>query len=245
MGALRRRVEIATVPGEARAVVEDDFHHFRVTVRHRDDVVTEAFADAPRHPTVLCPLASDRLEDLVGMRLNPSSAQVLRQTDARQQCTHMIDLAGLAVAAAARQIARRTYDIEVPDREDGRTHARLWRDSEPVLDWIVERSRIVEPAPFAGHDIGSGFTAWVADTLGADEAEAALVLRRAVFISGGRGLDLDAPGRTTGPMGGCWVWQPERSAGARRIVGSTLDFTDRAAALTLDDREWLAFEGAG
>ena len=75
-----------------------------------------------------------------------------------------------------------------------------------------------------------------------DEAEAALVLRRAVFISGGRGVDLDAPDRRMGPRGGCWAWQPERAQRAVRMVGSTLDFTDRADDLTAHDRGWLAFD---
>jgi hypothetical protein len=242
MGALRRRIGIATRPGEARAVVEDDFHNFRVTVRHGAGVVTQAFAGAPRHPTALCPQASDRLGELVGMALNPSSGEALRHTDARQQCTHMIDLAGLAVAAAARGLARRTYDIEVTDPDDTGSRARLRRDGELVLDWAVRRGLITEPPPFAGRHVGTGFTAWAAEALEPDLAEAALVLRRGVFIAGGRGVDLDAPGRTTGPIGGCWVWQPERAAQAKRIVGSTLDFTDRPAALTLGDRGWLAFE---
>jgi hypothetical protein len=97
------------------------------------------------------------------------------------------------------------------------------------------------PAPYAGLAIGTGFTGWVRDRLSLDEAEAALVLRRAVFISGGRGVDLDAPGRTTGPMGGCWVWQPERAASAKRNIGSTQDFTGRAELLTQDDQAWLDF----
>ena len=91
-------------------------------------------------------------------------------------------------------------------------------------------------------EIGAGFTQWASAGLSTDEAEAALVLRRAVFISGGRGVDLDTPGRRTGPMGGCWVWQPERAADARRNVGSTLDFTGREESLTAADRRWLAFE---
>ena len=125
MKAMNRRIEIATRPHEARAVVEDDFHHFRVTLRHADGVVTEALSRALRWPNALCPVAGERLSELVGMPLNASSAAVLGHTDARQQCTHMIDIAGLAVAAAARGIPRRSYAAVVPDRQDGRTHAVL------------------------------------------------------------------------------------------------------------------------
>ena len=154
----------------------------------------------------------------------------------------MIDLAGLAVAAAARGIARRSYEAEVPDRAEGRSVPRLRRDGATILTWEMEGPVIVGPQAYAGRGIGSGFTGWAREGLSLDEAEAALVLRRAVFISGGRGFDLDAPGRNTGPMGGCWTWQPERAARALRVVGSTLDFTDRADDLTADDGGWLAFE---
>jgi len=247
MGLLRRRIEIATRPdvgggGEARAVVEDDYHHFRVTVRHQARQVTEAYSASRRFPTAICPLAGDQLAELVGMSLSASSVAVMLQTDARQQCTHMIDLAGLAVAAAAQGVARRTYDVEVPDRIRGRSRPALWRDGALVLTWEMDGPMIIQPEPYAGRAIGSGFTGWAQGHLPPDLAEAALVLRRAVFISGGRGIDLDAPGRQTGPMGGCWTWQPERAARAVRIKGSTLDFTDRAEDLTNDDQAWLAFK---
>lgn len=241
-GALHRRVEIATQPGEARGVVEDDFHHFRVVIRHADGVVTEAFSDAPRHPTVICPAAGARLSELVGMRLDPSSAAALGHTDARQQCTHMIDLAGLAIAAASRQIARRTYEAIVPDRVDDRTAPSLTRDGAPVLAWEMAGDVIQSPVPYGERSIGTGFTGWARDALDLDAAEAALVLRRAAFISRGRGVDLDAmAGGRTGPMGGCWTWQPERADRAARMIGSTVDWTGRAELLTADDQDWLAF----
>ena len=133
MGSLRRRVDVASRldgvgTGEARGAVEDDYHHFKVTLRARDGVVTEALTESPRHPNALCPAAGERLVELVGMRLSEVSAAVMERTDARQQCTHQIDMAGLALAALARGIERRTYEVEVPDRVDDRTHARLWRD---------------------------------------------------------------------------------------------------------------------
>ncbi|MDB5446991.1 MAG: hypothetical protein JWQ97_2308, partial [Phenylobacterium sp.] len=202
--------------------------------------VIEAVSEAPRHPNALCPTAGLRLSEIVGMPLNAASAAVMEVTDARQQCTHQIDLAGLAVAALAQRRPHRIYQVEVPDRVDGRTTATLKRDGELFLQWELQGPKIIAPEPYAGRDIGTGFTGF-ARGLPLDEAEAALVLRRAVFISGGRMIDLDAPGRTTGPMGGCWVWQPERAALATRIVGSTRDFTGRADELARDDQAWLAF----
>lgn len=241
-GVLHRRIGIATQPGEARVALEDDFHHFRITLRHQGGVVTAAFAVTLRHPNALCPSASARLTELVGMGLSLSAAAVLQHTDARQQCTHMIDMAGLAVAAAARGTPRRVYTAQVPDRVNGRTTATLWRDGAQVLHWALDRGHIAAPPPFTGLDVGAGFTGWVAANLPDDEAEAALVLRRAVFIANGRRYDLDREEFLgTGPLGGCWAWQPERAGLATRVVGSTLEFTGRAELLTQDDAAWLDF----
>jgi len=238
-GALRRRIDIATFPGEARAVLEDDFHNFRVSVRHRDGVVTAVTSEAPRHPNALCPAAGQRLSELVGMRLDASSVAAHQRTDARLQCTHQIDLAGLAIAALANGLAARTYEVEMPDRVDGAATARLWRDGALLLSWDMRDGAIVSPEPFSGRELGSGFTGWASTALPADLAEAALVLRRAVFISSGRTIDLDTPGMRTGPIGGCWAWQPERADAAVRMVGSTWDFTDLREALTRGDQAWL------
>ncbi len=230
--------------GEGRGVVEDDMHHFRVTLTARDGIVIDTATAAPRFPNVLCPSAGDRVRELVGKPLVEASAAVMEFTDARQQCTHQFDLASLIVAAMARGISRRTYEAESPDRVDDKTHARVWRDGALIYGWDMNGLTIEGPDPFVGRSLGSGFTGWVREALSLEDAEAALVLRRTVFISSGRAIDLDDPSRRvgTGPMGGCWVWQPQRAGFAHRVVGSMQDFTHRAEALTRSDRGWLAFE---
>jgi hypothetical protein len=245
MGTLHRRTEIAAREVsagvfEARAVVEDDFHHFRVAVRASDGHVTEIWSQALRNPNTLCPSAGIRLSELIGMPLNAASAAVSEVTDARQQCTHQIDLAGLAVAALAQRRPHRVYEGAVPDRIDGRTVATLRRDGLEILQWALDDQTIVSPGPYAGRILGSGFTGF-ARGLPLEEAEAALVLRRIVFISGGRGVDFSAPGKV-GPVGGCWAWQPERMAQAVRLPASKLDFTGRAEDLVQDDQDWIRFQ---
>ena len=69
MGAYRRRIEIVTEPGEARAVLEDDYHNFRVAIRHDGATVTDIASSSPRVPTTLCVHAGKELQALVGMRL--------------------------------------------------------------------------------------------------------------------------------------------------------------------------------
>jgi hypothetical protein len=72
------------------------------------------------------------------------------RTEQRFQCTHLLDLAGLAIAAAARGLSRRRYDASVQDRIEEKTQPLLLRDDEPVLTREVERDVIVGPHPYAG-----------------------------------------------------------------------------------------------
>lgn len=251
MGVLRRRIAVATRKfalgvHEARAAVEDDFHHFRVTIVSRDGHVETAAAQSLRTPTVICSQAGNRLIELIGMRIDPASASVLKHTDARLQCTHMIDLAGLAVAALSRGTTFRQYDVEVDDKLPGTPRrARLRRADELMLNWELDGYAVKNPPPYSGRSLGAGFTGWTQEHLRPDEAEAALVLRRAIFISNGRTVDLDAPGRRSGPVGGCWAWQPERADLALRNFGSTQDFTECPDDLLEQDEAWLAFESIG
>lgn len=228
--------------GEIRAVVEDDYHHFRVGLMHDGQRVTHTFTEALRHPYDLCQRAGGRLAELVGVQLSPEPTSASRQIDARHQCTHQFDIATLALAAASRGIRARRYEAAIPDAEDGCKNATLARDGTTVLRWTLRGQHIVDPEPYAGRDLGKGFTSWVATFLAPDEAEAALVLRRAVFISGGRNL----PRATIEAMparSACWVHQPERYY-TRQRVSRRQDFTDRPEALTVDDDAWLKPAGS-
>ncbi len=240
--ALNRVIRLLGRPGVVRAVLEDDFHHFRVVLHHDAGGVQAVEADSPRFPYSLCPAAGLRLRELIGMPLTTDMTAVFRVANARDQCTHQIDLAALAVTAAARGTAQRRYDIIVHDRREGEDrHALLKRDGVPLLDWVLDGYAITAPAPYAGHGLGSGFTSWVAQAFEPEEAEAALVLRRGVFISGGRGMAAKLDSHSSAPIsGGCWVQQPERAIHAVRQKGSTLDFTGRAEILTRADDDWLA-----
>lgn len=248
MPSFRRRIELAArhAPdgGQVRVALEDDFHHFRVALCYRDGAVTHVSAAAPRHPFNVCPGASNELVKLVGMPLARIANAVTQHTDASEQCTHLFDLAGLANAAAARGITYRRYDLDVPRYVDGRSHARLVRDDGFTLAWDIEGSEIVAPARYAGVNLRKGMARWALTTLPEDEAEAALVLRRGALIGYGRSLGLHQ-GPHTHLRGSCYAHQPQRAEQAIRLADSTWDFTERAEALCLDDRDWLTAFDAG
>lgn len=255
MGSFNRRIVVLHRPfaggGEARAVLEDDFHHFRVTVRHEVEHVVHVDGEAVRTPYTLCQGALGRLPQLQGMRLGLVASAVARATDATLQCTHLLDLAGLAIAASAAGRARRQYDIVVPDREHGLggsaglgevTQPQLLRDGQPLLSWLVQGATLTSPPHCAGVSLREGFARWALGSLTPDEAEAAIVLRRCTLISLGRHKKLDAQTHAV-PTGHCYAQQPERATLALRIVGSTLDFTKRADSLCADDGAWLTAFG--
>lgn len=243
MGSFHRRIVLAqhfkTSGGEVRAALEDDFHHFRVAIEHDGARVLSIHGDALRNPYTLCPSAGDRLDDLIRMPLNEVAGAVTRATDASQQCTHQLDLAGLAIALAATGGARRQYDIEVTDRVESRCTATLARDGEPLLRWEVEDTTITGPAPFEGVSLQAGLARWAIQTLPVDVAEATIVLRRGAVISRARNKNLDVQIHAM-PTGRCHAQQPERAAQALRVIGSTWDFSGRPHALCADDAEWLA-----
>ena len=244
MPCFRRRIEIVSREtgdgrAQARCALEDDFHHFRVAVEAEDSRVTTTQAISLRNPNSLCPAAGDRLAALVGMALSPDSAAVLAETDQFQQCTHQLDMAGLAIASLALGRPRLVYDIVIPDRVEGRTQAQVFRDGEAVLAWDVAGMTVEGPEPYAGRQLGAGFTRFTRE-LSRDAAEAALVFRRALFVSQGRGITIESLGKR-GPVGGCWAWQPERIDSLHRLPENRRDFGAAPDSLCIEDRDWLAF----
>ncbi|MCZ7525528.1 MAG: DUF2889 domain-containing protein [Acidimicrobiia bacterium] len=230
--AYRRRIRLTTTePGLVVGGLEDDMHHFRVRLRHDGRRVVAITAEAPRSPWTTCPDAGIRLRDLEGVPLFERATGAAAHADPRAHCTHLFDLAGLAVAHAAAGRTRRQYDAEVPVPVDSRARVRLWRDGAPVLSWTLEGGRVVDPPLYARAPWEGGFLRWADTTLDPDGAEAAGVLRRACRIGLGRGMDLDriATADELGALmtGICYTMQPERIGHARRNRGTIRDFGDR------------------
>ncbi|MGH8986615.1 MAG: DUF2889 domain-containing protein [Acidimicrobiia bacterium] len=243
-GSYRRRIRlVATEPGVVEGALDDDFHHFEVTLRHDGSRVVEAAARSRRWPWSTCPGAAEPLRALEEMALSDRCLAVGERTDPRANCTHMFDLAGLAVAHAARGgdggSPIRQYDAEVPfGATESSGHAaavRLWRDGALVLEWLLDGRSIADPPPYTDAPWQGGFFRWADATLSVDDAEAAIVLRRACEIGMGRGMDLDAYDKASelGPMmaGICHTMQPGVMEVAVRNKGSIRDFSDDPDAL--------------
>jgi len=238
-GVFRRRFLLRADPGRVVGDMEDDFHRFRVVLDHDGERVTRIRGEARRYPWTECPGATQALRALEGMALSARSTAAGQHTDPRQNCTHLFDLAALALTHAAAGRTRRLYDIAVPDRVQGATEPVLLRDGEELLRWQVRKEEILAPEPFAGVRMrGSRFLRWAEDTLDPETAEAAIALRRACYIAMGRARDLDeAPDASVYfPLarGSCHTFQPERASRAKRVRGTQLDLTEAPERLLAD-----------
>jgi hypothetical protein len=222
--------------------MQDDYHHFRVRIAHDRKQIVSVDADAFRHPWDLCARAPSELAVLAGMPLRARMSDLNRAIDARLHCTHLLDLSALMIGLINRGVQHREYQIEIPYRVDQKTSATLKRDGREILRWSVEGDRIVSPEPYTGRDIGRGFVQFADAHFDAEGSEAALVLRRAVFVSHGRGTPLDDV--VVAPVHGvCFVQNAERGPSARRLFQTRLDFTHDGERLGRDDDDWLEPSG--
>jgi hypothetical protein len=223
-GAYRRAVAISASDGWARAAMEDDFHHFAVTIRHDGTTITAIEPESIRVPWASCPLAEAALQALVGQPLASAS---LTTEQRGQGCTHMLDLVAEALAHARRGPIQRAYRIEVEPPKDGIMHARLERDGETVFDWRI-KDDIIQDGPLAGMGVWS-LPKTGTDRFSPDEMEAVLLLRRASRIAQARGLNLDeiphAGFASRGQPASCYSLKPENQGQATRNVGSARDFS--------------------
>ena len=245
--AYRRAVRLVASPPAADGLqtvvadLDDDFHRFRVTLRHDGDRVHSVEGEGLRFPWTSCPDAAGPLRALVGAPLSPRATAAAAHADPRANCTHMFDLAALAMAhAGAGRPGTRLYEAEIPRRVRGHTRARLWRDGELLLEWTIDdRNGIVDAPPYSDAPWQGGFMQWVDTNLDPDAAEAAIVLRRAATIGHGRGMDLDVYERASeiAPVMNaiCFTFQTPQVEVALRHKGASRDRAATPDALLTED----------
>lgn len=217
--SLHRVITLDGAVDSVAARITDNVHDFGVAVRHDGQAVTAIEGFAYRVPWTTCPAATARLAELVGTPLRRDGASGAR-IDKSQQCTHLFDLAKLAIAFAP-QIGRRRYDVRVDTAADDGAVARLDIDGQPVLCWMIDANRVVSHGPFAGH-VTTGAAVWPPDAPNtAPLIEAAMLLRRALLVFYGRRRTEFRREAAALPhmAGACFSFQPERMAVAVRPEG--------------------------
>ncbi len=230
----RRHIRLDAHGRQVVGELADDAQHFRIRLRHDGARVTSVDGEAVRHPWSTCSEALAPLRGLEGMRLSRRCTAVGDVANARQQCTHWFDLAGLAVAHAAAGRASREYRCAVSGAPGEAATATLERDGEPLLAWRLDGTTIRGEPPFDGRNLRGAFLAWAEQTLDPDLAEAATVLRRASYISPVRFYELDLFERASDVQpvtGQCYTYTEGTAQRSQRQRGSKRDYTHRPEAL--------------
>jgi Protein of unknown function (DUF2889) len=226
-----RKVDARTAVGW----VEDDFHHFGVTVRHEAGRITGISMVAERYPWATCPGAAEPLQALVGCAVVERASDIGGLINMRLQCTHVFDLTGLVLAHIFAGREHRRYIVRVSDREKlpgfnlenklvGPGHAWLLQDGEPVMHWELYGFTVVGPDLHHPQSLETGFRAWT-ESLPTQAAEHAFILRRGILVGGGRMLRHDdyANADAMGVPALCHSFQSAQRVQAIRMMGATRD----------------------
>lgn len=157
------------------------------------------------------------MEELVGRPLAVPTRDFYRGGRARHHCTHLLDLAVLAVRHGAAAPHTTRYDAVVPDETDAPVTISVARDGSVVHRWLIRDGIVLDPEPLRGNTLDTGFAAWAAGVFDDEALEAATVLARTWLIAiGRRFLPELAAGRTIAGnremLGRCFAYAPERAA---------------------------------
>jgi len=215
-GATRRRVRLWNENGGVCAVLSDIFHEMRCHLAHDGTRVTALESSMQRVPTSSCAGASAQLRELIGTPLQTPPRDIYRGGRILEHCTHLFDLAVLAIGHARRgERGERRYEALVPDTTDALVEAQISLDGALVHRWTLEQQVIQTPAPLRGKSLLKGFSTWSNDVFENSDWEAAMILARTCMIAGGRAYRTDAwkgdpIARNDTIIGACYSYAPRR-----------------------------------
>lgn len=185
-GAFRRRIRLRHEAGAVVGVLDDNNHAMWVQLRHAEGRVTAIGGGFYRWPTTGCLGAADVLQDMVGVSIDSGRDAIGGNGRARHHCTHLFDLAMLALAMARRAEAERTWDAIVPDARGGRTIAAISLNGSVLHTWTLDGVMILPADGRAQQSLLSAFAPWAKTHFSGDALEGATVLRMAAFTARAR-----------------------------------------------------------
>lgn len=230
-GCFRRRIRLIGEPGRVTGELEDNCHGFRCTVFHDGRAVTDVQAEGLRIPYNTCAGAAEPIKALIGIELDRDPKIINETVDPRANCTHIYDLAVLAIAHASRGATTRLYDVRVDDERDGAAEAVVRCNGKVAHCWQIAQWQVLEPTELRGRPLFKGFAAWANETFAGDEREAAFVLHKGVFVSASRRYDIDRfagqPAIENPQMRGvCYTYSTGVVESAVRLADTVRDFSN-------------------
>jgi hypothetical protein len=230
-GVFRRRIRLTGSNDKVFAELEDTNHGFRAHIYHDGIKVTAVEGEAIRFPLSTCGGAIEPIKALTGTPLNSPAKDITVAVDPRANCTHLYDLAVLAIGHCSRGESVRQYDLEVDDPVgDEAAESRAYCNGELILSWQVKEWALTE-GPHTGKPLYKGFSAWANEAFSGDKQEAAFALQKAYFVSQARRYKMDAlagtPANDQAAMNGvCFSYSPPNIDKAIRNANKTRDFSD-------------------
>ena len=241
-GRFRRLIDLARRDeGKVVGWLEDDVHHFGVTLIHDQEKVVDVAAATVRFPYTTCGSAIVPFRSIIGTPLTPRATDMGRVVEMQVQCTHLYDLAALLIGFAASGDAHKRFEAIIEDRPFiginaarrrimGPGEARLLLDDVEVLHWELDGQTVTGPGVWTDLPLMNGFRQRT-EQLDVALAEQAFVLRRAVMVSNGRTAVRYPLPRDRGWPGVCHTFQPHVREYAERIDGLRMNFEESSAPM--------------
>lgn len=226
-GLCRRLIRVTGMPGVVEAHLADNFHEMRCRILHDGSVVTAIYGTAIRVPTSACPAATAVLQELEGIAINVPAADLYSGGQAQKHCTHLYDLAVLAIRHASLGLHDTHYEAIVPDEGDQPVTLTISRNGAICHSWNVQNGSIQLPASLRGKTLDKGFAAWATRSFtDAEIFEAASILARTWLISIGRRYRMEmAAGEpiagNSEMLGRCFAYDATRAELARYSLGNS------------------------
>jgi hypothetical protein len=230
-GVYRRRIRLMRNGPEVTGMLDDTHHAIWVRIGNDGNVITTATGGFSRMPNTACPGAGIALRELCGLPLSTSLSTLYGAGRPQRNCTHMFDVAALAVVHATRESAPRVYDVAIPDAATGRQRAEVQLDGRMIHSWLIADDRIVDPIAYTGRALIGGFSAWAYSTFEGDIQEAALVLQKGWFVSRARRYVVDAAPPIAlatwagARSGACYAYTEPQFSAAWTLPGYVRDFS--------------------
>ncbi|MBL0122964.1 MAG: DUF2889 domain-containing protein [Betaproteobacteria bacterium] len=227
-GIFRRRLRLRAGHQQVVVELEDCNHAFRLWLHHDGEKVVSVDAEVKRYPYITCAEAPRALVKLVGAAINGGADGLRPRLPPSDNCTHLHDMALLALAHAAEPDLESVYDISVTDERDSVTEARIDCNGEMMHVWQIREHAVVTPKAHAGKTMMRGFYQWVSQCHAGVLLEAAVALQRGYYVAQGRRHLSDLPASADGmPPGACYSYGHGVVERAQRIQGSVWDLTDK------------------
>lgn len=229
-GIFRRRIRLTQGDHYVVAELEDCCHAMRLQLRHDGHRIVGMDGEVLRAPVTSCSLAPEKLQDFVGLALCDEQDSYRRATPAHMHCTHLYDMALLAIAHSQQAQTTQQVDITVADERAGLLESEIQLDGVLIHHWCLRGKTIEYPSEYGGQSVFKGFIAWAKQQFDGVALNCAFALQRGIMVAHARRWDMDSvagkPAADFGPgLGVCYSYSDGRETRSVRSANSTRDFT--------------------